>query len=147
MKQPVEYSPEIVARICAEIASGKKLIDVCAMEGMPTRAGFYKWMKEHAGVVDMYTRAREERADIFADEIVEIADTEEDPNKARVRIDARKWAAAKLNPKNYGDKIDVSGNLGVTLNDEQLESRVAHLLGKAGIAALARGEGEAEGQT
>jgi hypothetical protein len=52
----------------------------------------------------MYTRAREERADLVADEIITIADTEPDPNKARVMIDARKWWAARVNPKKYGGR-------------------------------------------
>ena len=48
---------------------------------------------------------------MLADEIVEIADTEPDPNRARVRIDARKWYAAKVNKKDYGDRVsaEVSG--------------------------------------
>jgi hypothetical protein len=29
-------------------------------------------------------------------------------NRQRLRIDARKWTAAKLRPKQWGDKIDVS---------------------------------------
>ncbi|MBU2052465.1 hypothetical protein KKH13_04650, partial [Patescibacteria group bacterium] len=50
-----------------------------------------------------YARARDEQADTLADEITYIADTEPDANKARVRVDARKWVAAKLKPKKYGD--------------------------------------------
>ena len=34
-----------------------------------------------------------------------IADTDPDPNRARVRIDARKWWAAKVNPKKYGERV------------------------------------------
>jgi hypothetical protein len=72
---------------------------------MPSRRTVYKWLGEHANFMHMYARAREERADLIADEIVTIADTDPDPNRARVRIDARKWWAAKVNPKKYGDKI------------------------------------------
>ncbi len=67
----------------------------------------------------MYASAREHQAEHFVDEIVTIADTEENPTRARVRIDARKWAAVKLAPKKYGDKaeiqmtgtIDIAGQL------------------------------------
>jgi hypothetical protein len=52
------------------------------------------------------TRARQLQADHFVDEIIEIIDTETDPNRARVRMDGRKWVAAKQAPKKYGDKID-----------------------------------------
>ena len=91
--------------------------------------------------------AREEQADFHADEIIEIADTEPDPNKARVRIDARKWKAAKMQPKKYGDKIDLNHSGAVEmLTDEQLNGKLALLLGKAGIGVAAGGDGEAEGE-
>ena len=45
--------------------------------------------------------------DHFANEIINIADSEDDPKRARNRIDARKWYASKMNPKKYGDKINV----------------------------------------
>jgi hypothetical protein len=58
----------------------------------------------------MYARAREERADMIADEVITIADTDPDPQRARVRIDARKWWAAKVNPRKYADKAEVNVN-------------------------------------
>jgi hypothetical protein len=72
---------------------------------MPSRRTAYKWLGEHVAFMHMYTRAREERADLVADEIITIADTERDPNKAKVMIDARKWWAARVNPRRYGDKV------------------------------------------
>lgn len=67
--------------------------------------------------------AREDQADTLADEILEIADESENDtyevdlgdgviiqkenrevvNRSRLRVDARKWVAAKLKPKKYGD--------------------------------------------
>lgn len=71
-----------------------------------------------------YTRAREERADAIFEEILEIADNSgndktvnsdgvevinhEAIQRDRLRVDARKWAASKMNPKKYGDKLDVT---------------------------------------
>jgi hypothetical protein len=46
-----------------------------------------------------YARAREEQAETLVGEIIEIADLEPDTNRARVRIDARKWYASKVLPK------------------------------------------------
>ena len=58
-----------------------------------------------------YVRARENQADAFADEIVDVArDKTCDPSHARVRIDALKWAAGKRKPKVYGDKLELSGD-------------------------------------
>jgi hypothetical protein len=72
----------------------------------------------------MYTRAREEQADTNADEILQIADEmppEYTDEKGRTnidqtylawqkqRIEARKWTAAKLKPRKYGDRMAVEG--------------------------------------
>lgn len=146
---PKEFSPEeretIQDIICCGIAHGKALKTILETEPrMPTRETIYVWLRDDAAFSDKYARAREAQADYYADEVAQIADTEEDPNRARVRIDARKWAAAKLKPKVYGDKLDITGDLNVKLPDEQVESRLAHLLGKAGIAGLAGGEGTPE---
>lgn len=133
--------------ICLEIAAGKSLKSILDGDpSMPNRDTVYEWLHDDAAFSDNYTRAREAQADYFADEISTIADTEPDPNKARVRIDARKWAAGKLKPKVYGDKLDITGDLNIKLPDEQVESRLAHLLGKAGIAGLIGGTREAEGE-
>lgn len=82
---------------------------------MPARSSVYLWFAAHPDFSDMYARAREEQADIFADEIVAIADGDGDPNDKRVRIDARKWVAGKLRPKKYGERqttdVNVSGSL------------------------------------
>jgi len=81
---------------------------------------------------DQYARAREEQADKLFREIIEIADDasgdyvttrdgqtivdHENIQRSRLRVDARKWAAARLAPKKYGDHIshDVHGS--TTLN-------------------------------
>ena len=42
--------------------------------------------------------------------IVEVEDTEW-VNRSKLRVEARKWIAAKLRPKKYGDKIDIQGEL------------------------------------
>lgn len=52
--------------------------------------------------------ARESRSDLHADEIVDIADNDPDPHRARNRIDARKWLASKMNAKQYGERLDVN---------------------------------------
>jgi hypothetical protein len=55
----------------------------------------------------------------LADELVDLSDemppADLDPqlinawvNRQRLRIDARKWTASKLRPKQWGDRVDVS---------------------------------------
>ena len=56
--------------------------------------------------------------------------TETDSNMARVRIDARKWAAGKLAPKKYGDKstTEVTGADGAPLMPEHSNRDIARAI-------------------
>lgn len=149
MARPTTWTKEKKAQIqeviCREIATGRALIEICEDDGMPGYSTVLTWRSEDAAFQEMYAHAREEQADWHAEQIILIADNEPDPNKARVRIDARKWAASKLRPKVYGERINLDADVSVRIPDEQIESRLAFLLGKAGVAVSARGEREADG--
>ncbi|MCX7120111.1 MAG: hypothetical protein NTZ86_09670 [Legionellales bacterium] len=76
---------------------------------------------------DLYARAKRFQVEVIIDEILEIADDasndsivnedgksvidHEHINRARLKIDTRKWLAAKLCPRLYGDKDDAYVNL------------------------------------
>lgn len=105
--------PHIQAEVCRRIAGGESLREICETDGFPAHNTICDWLRADRTFADQYARARETQADGFFDEIVKIADTDEDPARARVRIDARKWVAGKMRPKVYGEKVEVehSGNL------------------------------------
>lgn len=124
--RPSDYSEEIADRICEEIASGESLVDICKAEDMPHRATVFRWLakEEHKVFRDMYALAREAQAECLADELISIADdgsndwmqknhgenvswavNGEHINRSRLRVDTRKWIAAKLKPRKYGDSI------------------------------------------
>lgn len=123
MGRPTDYTIELAATICGRIVSGEALTKICGDDAMPGVSTVYRWIAEREDFRDMYTRAREDQADTLADEVLAIAD--EDPalsiqerggesvtvvdgaavQHQRLRIDARKWVAAKLKPKKYGDKV------------------------------------------
>ena len=113
---------------------------------MPHYSTTMEWRAEDAEFADKYARAREDQADYHAEEIVDIADAATDANIARLQIDARKWKASKLKPKVYGERINLDGDVKVTIPDDQLDARVAQLVGKAGIAGLIGREGTSEGE-
>lgn len=77
---------------------------------MPAASTIFKWLASNEEFAEQYARAKEAQADAMADEIVDIADGDNgaDPQRDRLRVDARKWVAAKLKPKKYGDKLDVT---------------------------------------
>ena len=92
---------------------------ICSSEGMPVINTVWTWLNKYADFSQRYARAREEQADLFAEEIIELADMAmeaKDNVQAqayRLRVDARKWVASKLKPKSYGDRVEanISGAL------------------------------------
>ena len=132
--EDAEKRQAVVDDICQDIAHGKSLRAACEPKSRPSTKTFLQWMRDDELLSDQYARAREDQADYIAGEVLEIADTEADPNRARVRIDARKWAAGKLKPKVYGDRLQLDADMTVNMSDEQLESRLTKLLGKAGAS-------------
>jgi hypothetical protein len=95
---------------------------------MPAVSSVYLWLLKNKVFSDLYARAREDQSDTLADQIMEIGDevpmmviTDEDGkvtkrmdpagiNRNRLRVDARKWIAAKLKPRKYGDRQILAGD-------------------------------------
>lgn len=125
MGRPSTYSQEIVTEICERIAHGESVRKIVLDAHMPGQATVYEWLIAHKEFAEQYARAREDQADFYAEEIIQIADdgrndTYFDDNgeqtnhdviaRSRLRVDARKWYASKLAPKKYGDKVMHSGD-------------------------------------
>lgn len=111
----VKYSDKLADEICERISTGESLREICREKGKPSLSTVFRWLAENTTFREQYAHARAEQAEAYADEICSIADTEEDPQRARVRIDARKWVASKLKPQKYGDKQTVEHEGGIAL--------------------------------
>lgn len=119
-----EFLPDEAAEICFRISEGESLAAVCRDGSLPSVRTVMRWLAENEAFRQDYARAREAKADADADNIGDIAARvltgEYDPQAARVAIDALKWAAGKMQPKKYGDKIDVNhgGGLAITITGD-----------------------------
>lgn len=118
---PFNWTVEIDEEILTRLAEGESIKDICGKDrkkGLPSEWTFYKRLLDDEAFAKRYTRARETQAHREADEIREIADasTNEDYQVSRLRIDARKWRAAKMAPKVYGDKLDIETKGSLTVN-------------------------------
>lgn len=98
---------------------GESVRSICKSEVLPVQATIYKWLAAQPEFAEQYARARAIQADVLAEEIIAIADDSsgdtytddegvkrvdhEHVQRARLRVDARKWYVAKLAPKVYGD--------------------------------------------
>lgn len=149
----------IYGHVCREIANGRSLRRICdqdeIIEGgikLPTIETIRVWLLEEQEFSAQYMRARLEQADYFADEVVDIADEavavpagmegkdettidiarRSEMERRRQRIDARKWRAAQLKPKVYGNRTIMQGD------DEAPPIRMQSDLGESDKRDLAR---------
>ena len=105
------------------VAERMSLKDACAAAGL-TVAEFHATLGRVRDLAVAYARAREIRADLWADEIVDIADSATDYNKARNQIDARKWLASKHNHRTYGDRVDINVAQTISISDALAEAQL-----------------------
>ena len=110
--RPSSYDEETGLEICTRIAAGESLAKICQDREMPAMSTVYKWMRENVQFADAYRIAREDQADLLAEQLIEIAKTEPDVQRARLMCDMRKWIASKLRPKRYGEKVEIEHNVG-----------------------------------
>jgi hypothetical protein len=134
--RPSSYSNLVAGLICEAMAAGQTLTAICRSEMLslggesfvtpPHISTVFRWLAQFQEFRDMYARAREAQADVWAQEIIDIADdssgdtitTEKGAkicdaewvNRSRLRVDARKWAAAKGSPRKYGDRLELAGD-------------------------------------
>jgi hypothetical protein len=110
-------------------------------EHVPAASTIFKWLTENEDFAEQYARAREAQADTLADEILDIADDGSNDymgedkaydgdavQRSKLRVDARKWVAAKLKPKKYGDKLDLTSGgekIGLPAEIEASRRRIA----------------------
>nr|DAK87047.1 MAG TPA: DNA-binding protein [Caudoviricetes sp.] len=139
--RPSKYTDKLADNICQMIASGLSVRAICAKKDMVSMQTLFRWLRENDKFREQYVRACEERSYAQAEEIIDIADNatndymeklegdgyifnSENVQRSRLRIDTRKWLMSKMNPKVYGDKLDMTTNgndIGVALSARQAE--------------------------
>jgi hypothetical protein len=136
-RPPMEFSQDAADTICERIALGKSLRTILAEDSsLPSMTTVFKWLANTESFAQQYARAREQQADLYAEQTVDISDEDiatvsrgDDDNavivfdstavaRNRLRVDARKWYASKLAPKKYGEKVtqEVTGANGGPVN-------------------------------
>jgi len=113
-------------QVCERIAEGESIRVSCKDIRGVSKPTFLQWIKDErdtggAVLSDMYAQAKESSADALADQLIEIADNiEGDTKRDQLRLDTRKWIAAKLKPRKYGDRIqaDVGGSINVNISTD-----------------------------
>jgi len=120
--RPTKYSLEWAEQFCARIAEGQSVAEICGRRDQPSQQSVYTWLREDEDFLERYARARDAQADKLFKECLEIADkaTPENVSVARLQVDTRKWAAARLAPKKYGDRVEHDHKGGVNFQPQIL---------------------------
>ena len=121
---------ELWPQILEQIANGHSLSAILRQPDAPS----YSWAKQQLRADPVlrrqYDQAIEDRGDRLAEELIELADSQmpaglDGPGASawvqqlRLKVDARKWAASKLRPRVYGERIDVA------VSDDRISIRAA----------------------
>lgn len=120
--RPFTKSDSVIKAILDAVESGLMLSDACRANGINPHT-WWKWVGEDEELNARFSRARELQTHALADQTIRIADTEDDPRRAQVRIQARQWLAAKRNAQAYGDKTQVAVTHTLDLSTALLEAR------------------------
>ena len=88
------------------IAAGRTAKAMIAEVGLAPHA-FRMALVDDADIARRHAQARLAQASVLAEEVVEIADSEPDAQRARNRIQARQWFAARLDPARWGERLDL----------------------------------------
>jgi hypothetical protein len=128
-RAPKPDRKDTIPEIIDWIASGNSLRSICQREGFPPLSTFLRWVSQDEELEKRYAAAMQMRADIHHEEMFDIAaDASKDfvdlvddetgecrkvanPNairRAQLEIDVRKWSLSRMNPKKYGDKVDLN---------------------------------------
>lgn len=115
---------ELIFNRIANSESVRTILDKADRNIYPSWVTFNEWLSEDNELAKQYARTCELRAEMIFDEMITIADDQEEDiiigeggkeyvnhnviNRARLRVDTRKWILSKMNPKKYADKIDIT---------------------------------------
>ena len=138
--RPTSYSDEAAEEILQRLRDGESLTTICKSDYLPCRDSVARWARGEAGAPASfsgdYAQARSDQAEVFFDEVVDIADGaheaadalgeeaaekapegrerdayrrvyNEEINARRLRIDSRKWVLARMDRGKYGDASKV----------------------------------------
>ena len=109
--RPSSYCAKLADEVLERLACGESLRMICRDDAMPHRATVVRWLSKHEHFQVRYTIARQIQADMWRDEIYDLAKMQPpvDPVTGRVdpgavahirnQVGTLRWLAVKLLPK------------------------------------------------
>jgi len=115
-------TPAAIESVLTLIVEGHLMYTAAKSLNLPL-SSLYRAFKQDPNLWEKYKRARELGANAIAEQAVDIADNDLDAKRARNRVMVRQWLAGKLDPKTYGDKLDLTVTQTVDLSGALAEAR------------------------
>lgn len=132
--RPTDYNEALALEICEAIS--KCTLSIPKLVSMnphwPLRDTIAIWRVRYPAFYDMYMKAKQAQCDLYAEECVEISDSEilEATQRDKLRVDTRKWFVSKLAPKIYGDKMTIEDTKGNQSIISATKQKLERALGK-----------------
>jgi transcriptional regulator with XRE-family HTH domain len=126
------FAPDRAQRILSAIESGLTLRETAEIEGISSSL-IMKYAREDESFGNQYARSMLLRTDLDFEKLVD--SVEEEPERTergidmawvqrkRLQVDTIKWALSKRNPKKYGDRMHLDGDVTLSLADSIREAR------------------------
>lgn len=126
MRYTKENIESVFDSIIEKIEQGIPIRKILSEPNYPQRKTFYGWLKDDENKITRYARAKELYQDEIFEEMIIISNTpvkeiktierpngteiitSDSPEHRKLQIETRKWILGKLNPKKYGDKLDLT---------------------------------------
>lgn len=133
------WSDDLEQELIDRLEAGETITSIVEDPRMPSASTLWRWEDAQDDFGERITRARERGYQARADKILARVKACDDPQKGRLEFDAERWYLGKMQPKRFGDRIDVTSG-GEKLQREAGEtekfSRLAALMEEKRNAGL-----------
>jgi hypothetical protein len=120
---PVALTEPVFREICDRLSKGEFLTAICRDAHMPCRQHVHDRLRAESDLAVRYREARAMQAEHLFEEILSIADEDENPVRARLRIEVRKWLVARLAPDRFGERQGEEPDAARRLVEELVKGR------------------------
>lgn len=106
-------TPEVIEAFLDAIRNGRSCAQACRQDGMPSSKTIQNWALTDAEFARRYEEAKQDRGNYYGELVAEVAlaglqGKYKDSAMLRAAIDGLKWSAARMAPKAFGDRMEVS---------------------------------------
>lgn len=108
-----KFNFDMALLICQKVREGATLKEIGDDSTLPSLTVIHYWRRTNATFDEEIKLARKDRAEYYADKVIEIAEQvvdKDDVPVAKFKADQYKWAAEKGDPSSYGNKIEHTGS-------------------------------------